>query len=82
MLRCGDALWKTKTSMPVFVVVSRVFAFIAYFAHGKNPNAAISMTNRFGSVLLAAALGMSVEPVDMTRNLSTLKVPRSKNSVR
>ena len=35
------------------------------------------MANRFGSVLLAAALGMSVEPVDMTRNLSTLKAPRS-----
>ena len=63
--------------LPVFVVVSGVFACIAYFAHGKNPNAAISMTNRFGSVLLAAALGMSVEPVDMTRNLSTLKAPRS-----
>lgn len=63
--------------LPIFVVVSGVFATIAYFAHGKNPNAAISMTNRFGSVLLAAALGMSVEPVDMTRNLSTLKVPRS-----
>lgn len=63
--------------LPIFVIVSGVFATIAYFAHGKNPNAAISMTNRFGSVLLAAALGMSVEPVDMTRNLSTLKVPRS-----
>lgn len=63
--------------LPVFVVVSGVFACIAYFAHGRNPNAAISMTNRFGSVLLAAALGMSVEPVDITRNLSTLKVPRS-----
>ena len=63
--------------LPIFVIVSGVFATIAYFAHGKNPNAAISMTNRFGSVLLAAALGMSVEPVDMTRNLSTLKAPRS-----
>lgn len=63
--------------LPIFVIVSGVFATIAYFAHGKNPNAAISMTNRFGSVLLAAALGMSVEPVDMTRNLSSLKVPRS-----
>lgn len=63
--------------LPIFVIVSGVFATIAYFAHGKNPNAAISMTNRFGSVLLAAALGTSVEPVDMTRNLSTLKVPRS-----
>ena len=34
------------------------------------------MANRFASVFLAAALGMSVEPADMTRNLSTLKMPR------
>ena len=34
------------------------------------------MINRFGAVFLAVALGMSVEPADMTRNLSTLKAPR------
>lgn len=34
------------------------------------------MFNRFASVFLAAALGMSVEPADMTRSLSALKVPR------
>lgn len=34
------------------------------------------MINRFGSVFLAVAVGTSIEPADMTRNLSTLKVPR------
>ena len=36
----------------------------------------MAMANRFASVFLAAALGMSVEPADMTRNLATLKMPR------
>ena len=62
--------------LPAFVVVSGLFALIAYFAYGKNGNAAMAMANRFASVFLAAALGMSVEPADMTRNLSTLKMPR------
>ncbi len=34
------------------------------------------MVNRFGAVFLSIALGMSMEPIDMTRNLSTLRVPR------
>ena len=62
---------------PVYIVVGGLFAVIAYFAYGKDGYAAMAMANRFASVFLAAALGMSVEPVDMTRNLSTLKAPRS-----
>ena len=62
--------------LPVFIVVGGLFAVIAYFAYGKDGNAAMAMANRFASVFLAAALGMSVEPADMTRNLSTLKMPR------
>ena len=34
------------------------------------------MVNRFGAAFLAIALGMSIQPIDMTRNLSTLKAPR------
>ena len=62
--------------LPVFILVGGLFALIAYFAYGKNGNAAMAMANRFASVFLAAALGMSVEPADMTRNLATLKMPR------
>ena len=62
--------------LPVYIVVGGLFAVIAYFAYGKDGNAAMAMANRFASVFLAAALGMSVEPADMTRNLSTLKMPR------
>lgn len=58
------------------IIVGGLFAVIAYFAYGKDGSAALAMGNRFGSVFLAVAVGMSVEPVDMTRNLSTLKCPR------
>lgn len=59
-----------------FVFVGGLFGLIAYFAYGKDVVAAIAMVNRFGSVFLAVAVGTSVEPVDMTRCLSGLKVPR------
>lgn len=58
------------------IIVGGLFGLIAYFAYGRDGNAALAMINRFGSVFLAAAAGMSVEPVDMTRNLSALKCPR------
>lgn len=62
--------------LPVFLIVGGFFAAVAYFAYGKDGGAALAMANRFGAVFLAAALGMSVEPADMTRNLATLRVPR------
>ena len=62
--------------LPVLILVGGSFATLAYFAYGKDGKAAMAMANRFASVFLAAALGMSVEPADMTRNLSTLKMPR------
>lgn len=58
------------------VFVGGLFALIAYFAYGRDGGAALAMANRFGSVFLAVAVGMSVEPVEMTRSLSTLKCPR------
>lgn len=70
---CGK---KCVRVLPVFIVVGGLFSLIAYYAYGKNSGAAIAMANRFGSIFLAAALGMSVEPADMTRNLDTLKAPR------
>ena len=62
--------------LPVLILAGGSFAALAYFAYGKDGNAAMAMANRFASVFLAAALGMSVEPADMTRNLATLKMPR------
>ena len=62
--------------LPVLILTGGSFATLAYFAYGKDGKAAMAMANRFASVFLAAALGMSVEPADMTRNLSTLKMPR------
>ena len=65
-----------KDMLPVLILTGGSFATLAYFAYGKDGKAAMAMANRFASVFLAAALGMSVEPADMTRNLSTLKMPR------
>ena len=62
--------------LPVLILAGGSFATLAYFAYGKDGKAAMAMANRFASVFLAAALGMSVEPADMTRNLATLKMPR------
>ncbi len=62
--------------LPAFIIVGGIFGVIAYFAYGRDFTAALAMVNRFGAVFLAIALGMSIEPIDMTRNLSTLKMPR------
>ena len=59
-----------------YIVVGGIVGVIAYFAYGRDLIAAIAMVNRFGAVFLAVALGMSMQPIDMTRSLATLKVPR------
>ena len=59
-----------------FIVTGGIFGCIAYFAYGRDFAAALAMVNRLGAVFLAIALGMSIQPIDMTRNLSTLKAPR------
>ena len=56
-----------------FIVTGGIFGCIAYFAYGRDFAAALAMVNRFGAVFLAIALGMSIQPIDMTRNLSALK---------
>lgn len=59
-----------------FIVAGGIFGVIAYFAYGRDFTAALAMVNRLGAVFLAIAFGMSIEPIDMTRNLSTLKATR------
>ncbi len=70
----------TKKALKIFIpfaIVGSIFGFIAYFVYGNDVQACYSMINRFASVFICVALGMCVEPVDMTRCLSTLKTPRS-----
>ncbi len=59
-----------------FIFAGGIFGVIAYFSYGRDFAAAIAMANRFGAVFLSIALGMSIQPIDMTRNLSALKAPR------
>lgn len=63
--------------LPAFLIVGGVFAAIAYFAYGNSAEAAMSMANRFGAIFLAAAIGMSMESVALTRSLSAVHMPRS-----
>lgn len=60
-----------------FIICGGIFGVIAYFAYGRDFPSALAMVNRFGGVFLSVALGMSIQPIDMTRNLSTLKAPRA-----
>ncbi len=59
-----------------FVLCGGVFGVTAYFAYGRNFTSALAMVNRFGAVFLSVAVSSSVQPIDMTRNLSSLRVPR------
>lgn len=63
-------------ALPVFILFGGGFALISYFAYGKSGEAALAIANRFGSVFGALTVGMSVQPVCMTRSLSQLHTPR------
>ena len=63
--------------LPGFLVFGGIFALISYYAGGESIAAAAAMANRFAGIFLAAAAGMSIEAVAMTRNLSQLHTPRS-----
>lgn len=71
---CYRAAFK---ALPVFVVVGGIFALVAYYSSGRNAFSALAMANRFGAVFLALVPGMSIQPVQMTRNLSQLHMPRT-----
>lgn len=62
--------------LPAFIIVGGIFTLIAYYAANEDFNAALAMTNRFGAVFLAIIPGMSIQAVQMTRNLSQLHIPR------
>ena len=64
------------SALPLFIIFGGVFALIAYFSSGKNPDSALAMANRFGAVILAIVPSMSIQAVAMTRNLSQLHMPR------
>lgn len=71
---CAKACLK---SLIGFLIVGGIFFLITYYAYGKDINSAIAMSNRFASVFLAAAIGMSLDSVRVTRCLSGLHFPRS-----
>lgn len=61
--------------LPLFLIVGGIIFGVAYGAF-DDLSFAIAMTNRFGAIFLAAAIGMSVEYVCMTRALSQIHVSR------
>ncbi|MDE5990251.1 MAG: energy-coupling factor transporter transmembrane protein EcfT [Clostridia bacterium] len=62
--------------LPIYIIVGGLFSALFYLATGV-ASSALTMANRFGGIFLAVAIGMSVESVTMTRNLSQLRCPRS-----
>ncbi|MDE7336776.1 MAG: energy-coupling factor transporter transmembrane protein EcfT [Clostridia bacterium] len=62
--------------LPAYLIVGGAFSAFAYLAT-KEPASSLAMANRLGAIFLAGAIGMSVESVAITRNLSQLRVPRS-----
>ena len=62
--------------LPVYIIVGGAFAGLFYLVTGK-ASSALTMANRFGCIFIAVAIGMSVDSVAMTRNLSQLHCPRS-----
>lgn len=64
-------------TLPLYIIVGGIFSLIAYYAANKDAAAALAMANRFGAVFLALVPGMSIQPVQMTRNLSQLHMPRT-----
>ncbi|MGN1295214.1 MAG: energy-coupling factor transporter transmembrane component T family protein [Bacilli bacterium] len=63
-------------TLPLFIIFGGGFALIAYFVYGNSVEASLAMANRFGAVFVTLIVGMSVQPVCMTRNLSQLHTPR------
>lgn len=62
--------------LPLFLVIAGIIFGIAYGAFG-DLEFAVAMSNRFGAIFLAAAIGMSLEYVAVTRALSQIHTPRS-----
>ncbi len=64
-----------KVLLPM-IVLGGIFAGITYLASGDGMSA-MSMMNRMAAVFLAVVPGMSITPVQMTRCLSSLRMPRA-----
>ncbi len=58
------------------IVIGGIFAGITYAGSG-NAISALGMINRTAAVCLAVVPGMSITPVQMTRCLSSLRMPRA-----
>ena len=62
--------------IPMFVIIAGIFFVVFYF--GKNSlHAGVTMVNRLGAIFLGLIPGANVEPVNMTRALNQIKVPRT-----
>ena len=57
------------------LLIAVIFGGITYLA-GRGVNSALSIALRFAAVFEAVIPGMSIRPVDLTRNLNELHIPR------
>lgn len=61
--------------IPSFLILTLIFSGFTYLIN-NNMLSAVAMTNRLFTIFLSAIPGMSIRPVDLTRNLNQLRVPR------
>lgn len=62
--------------LPLGIIVTGIFAGLTYWIN-KNWETTYAMINRLLAITLACIPGMSIRPVDLTRNLNQIHTPRS-----
>lgn len=62
--------------LPLGLILTGIFAGLTYCIN-RNWESAYAMANRLLAITIACIPGMSIRPVDLTRNLNQLHTPRS-----
>lgn len=62
--------------LPLGIILTAVFAGLTYWIN-KNIESTYAMANRLLAITVACIPGLSIRPVDLTRNLNQLHMPRS-----
>lgn len=61
--------------LPIGIILTLIFSGLTYLIY-KNPTSTYQMANRMLGIIVAIIPSMSILPIDLTRNLNQIKVPR------
>lgn len=62
--------------LPPFIIIAAIFSGITYIIN-CNVLSTLAMTNRLFAIFISIIPGTGIRPVDLTRNLNQLKIPRA-----